>query len=104
MINKKYKIFFWGMIFLLRAEIVLSLKGLQGNPISENYDDSKWKAMLVPSWDGWEAVGFEGLDGAVWLRTSFELPGSWTGKDLVLDLNRIRDHDFTYVNGKIVGI
>ena len=82
---------------------MLSLKGMQGNPASENYDDSKWKTMTVPSWDGWEAVGFEGLDGAVWLRTSFELPASWVGKDLVLDLNRIRDHDLTYVNGKMVG-
>ena len=57
----------------------------------------------VPSYDGWEAVGFEGLDGAVWLRTSFELPASWDGKDLQLDLNRIRDYDCTYVNGKLVG-
>ncbi|MFI5132425.1 MAG: glycosyl hydrolase family 95 catalytic domain-containing protein [Chitinophagales bacterium] len=83
---------------------VLSLKGIQPDPASEYYDDSKWKSMTVPSWDGWEAVGFEGLDGAVWLRTSFELPASWVGKNLVLDLNRIRDHDLTYANGKIVGI
>ncbi|WP_276501014.1 glycoside hydrolase family 95 protein [Terrimonas pollutisoli] len=70
---------------------------------AENFNDSKWKAMTVPSYEGWEAVGFEGLDGAVWVRTSFELPASWTGKDIVLDLNRIRDQDFTYVNGKLVG-
>ncbi len=82
---------------------IVSLKGVQGNPASEYYDDSKWKTMTMPSWDGWEAVGFEGLDGAVWLRTSFELPASWTGKDLALDLNRIRDKDLTYINGRIVG-
>ncbi len=48
--------------------------------------------------------GFEGLDGAVWLRTSFELPAymGWE-KIWYLDLNRIRDHDLTYVNGKLVG-
>jgi alpha-L-fucosidase 2 len=69
----------------------------------ENFDDSKWKTMTVPSYDGWEAVGFEGLDGAVWLRTSFELPSSWVGKDIALDLNRIRDYDLTYVNGKLIG-
>jgi len=68
-----------------------------------NYDDRKWKEIRMPSYEGWEAVGLEGLDGAVWFRTSFELPASWKGKDLVLDLNRIRDQDFTYVNGKLVG-
>ena len=70
---------------------------------SINLDDSKWKQMQVPSYEGWEAAGFEGLDGAVWLRTAFDLPASWKGEDLVLDLNRIRDQDFTYVNGKLVG-
>jgi alpha-L-fucosidase 2 len=69
----------------------------------ENFDDSKWKTMIVPSYDGWEAVGYEGLDGAVWLRTNFELPASWNGKDIILDLNRINNYDLTYVNGKLVG-
>jgi len=82
---------------------VQQLQKAKGNPASENFDDNNWKTMQVPSYDGWEAVGFEGLDGAVWLRTYFELPDAWTGKDLVLDLNRIRDQDFTYVNGKLVG-
>jgi alpha-L-fucosidase 2 len=69
----------------------------------ENFDDSKWKTMTVPSYDGWEVVGFDGLDGAVWLRTSFEIPQSWIGKDLILDLNRISNYDLTYVNGKLAG-
>ncbi len=70
---------------------------------SPNYDDGQWKKMQVPSYEGWEVVGYDGLDGAVWLRTSFDLPASWAGKDLVLDLNRIRDADYTYVNGKLIG-
>lgn len=68
-----------------------------------DFDDSKWPTMTVPSWDGWEAVGFNALDGAVWLRTSFILPDNWEAKDMVLDLNRIRDNDFTYVNEIAVG-
>lgn len=79
------------------------VKGMKGNPALEQYDDSQWKAMDVPSYEGWEAVGFDGLDGAVWLRSSFELPKDWAGKNLILDLNRVRDHDFTYINGKLVG-
>jgi alpha-L-fucosidase 2 len=69
----------------------------------ENFDDSKWKTMMVPSYDGWEVVGFQGLDGAVWLRTSFELPASWIGKELILVLNRISNYDLTYINGKLIG-
>lgn len=82
---------------------VLSLTGAPGNPSLEKYDDSKWKTMSVPSWDGWEAVGFEGLDGALWLRTYFSLPADFGNNDFVLDLNRIRDFDITYVNGIKVG-
>lgn len=68
---------------------------------AENFDDSKWKTMTVPHWDGWETVGFEALDGAVWLRTSFVLQNEPT--DMLLDLNRIRDADYTYINGVLVG-
>ncbi|HWJ89455.1 MAG TPA: glycoside hydrolase N-terminal domain-containing protein [Flavisolibacter sp.] len=68
-----------------------------------NYNDHNWKEIQMPSYDGWEAEGLEGLDGAVWLRTSFDLPANWKGEDLILDLNRIRDQDFTYVNGRLVG-
>lgn len=82
---------------------IKSGKGLQGNPAVEKYDDTKWSTLQVPAYDGWESVGQEGLDGAIWLRTYFTLPADWQGKDLVLDLNRIRDEDFTYVNGTLVG-
>jgi alpha-L-fucosidase 2 len=82
---------------------VLSLRNMTGNPALADYDDTQWKQMQVPSFDGWEAAGFEGLDGAVWLRTRFILPKEWQGKELVLDLNRIRDRDLTYVNGQLVG-
>jgi alpha-L-fucosidase 2 len=82
---------------------VRSMKGMSGDPSSPTYDDRQWKEMQVPSYEGWEAIGYEGLDGALWFRTSFDLPEAWKGKNLVLDLNRVRDQDFTYVNGKLVG-
>jgi alpha-L-fucosidase 2 len=66
-------------------------------------DDRSWKEMTIPTPDGWEAAGLQGLDGAVWFRVSFDLPAAWQGKDIVLDLGRIRDMDFTYVNGVRVG-
>lgn len=81
---------------------VRSLKGLKANPALPGYDDHEWKTISVPSYEGWETEGLE-LDGAVWFRTSFDLPENWQGKNMVLDLNRIRDQDFTYVNGQLAG-
>ena len=78
-------------------------KGLVGKPALENFDDKLWKTIQVPSYEGWEAVGLANLDGAVWFRTTFDVPENWLGKNLVLDLNRIRDQDFTFINGKLVG-
>ncbi|HVW63343.1 MAG TPA: glycoside hydrolase N-terminal domain-containing protein, partial [Puia sp.] len=66
-------------------------------------DDRDWKTMTIPTADGWEAAGLQGLDGAVWFRRSFELPADRTIKDTVLELGRMRDMDFTYVNGIRVG-
>ncbi len=79
-----------------------ALDGLNGNPVLVGFDDSKWKTIQVPTYEGWETLGME-IDGAVWFRTTFDLPADWSGKSLVLDLNRVRDQDFTYVNGKLVG-
>lgn len=79
-----------------------SFKGMNGNPSLENFDDSKWELFPVPTYEGWETKDLE-IDGAVWFRTTFNLPAKWKGKNLVLDLNRIRDEDFTYVNGKLIG-
>ena len=79
-----------------------AFKGMDGNPSLAEYDDSKWSSFKVPTYEGWETQDLE-IDGAVWFRTSFNLPKNWKGKNLVLDLNRIRDQDFTYVNGKLIG-
>ncbi|RZK38782.1 MAG: glycoside hydrolase family 95 protein, partial [Hymenobacter sp.] len=62
-----------------------------------------WQPLAIPTPNGWESAGLEGLDGAVWLKTTFDLPTAWVGKDLTLSLGRIRDVDFTYVNGQLIG-
>jgi sialate O-acetylesterase len=43
------------------------------------------------------------IDGAVWFRKELDLPASWAGKDLVLNLPPIDDLDTTYFNGTKVG-
>jgi len=78
-------------------------KGIKGNPALPLYDDKLWKTIKVPAYEGWETVGLANIDGAVWFRTTFDIPANWIGKDLELDLNKIFDQDFTYINGELVG-
>lgn len=72
-------------------------------PSGSTFNDSAWKIMNLPNRDGWERAGLEGVDGSVWFRTSFELPQALTGKKFKINLGRIRDLDFTYVNGTRIG-
>ena len=72
-------------------------------PASFSFDDSAWKEMRLPTRDGWEHGGRDGLDGSVWFRTCFVLPAQLVGKDFTIHLGRIRDLDFTYVNGRLIG-
>ena len=59
-----------------------------------------WSKMDLPH--QFETAGLL-IDGAVWFRRVLELPESWAGKDLVLNLTPIDDQDVTYFNGKKVG-
>lgn len=66
-------------------------------------DDSHWKTMHLPLINGWETGGLQGVDGALWFRLNFEVPADMAGQDLYVDLGRIRDQDYCYVNGHYVG-
>ena len=81
------------------------LQKVRAVPVTEALSAKKhdWQPLAIPTPNGWESAGLEGLDGAVWLKTTFELPAAWVGKSLVLSLGRIRDQDFTYVNGQLIG-
>jgi sialate O-acetylesterase len=59
-----------------------------------------WSKMDLPQ--QLESAGLL-IDGAVWFRKVVELPESWSGKDLVLNLPPIDDYDTTYFNGKKIG-
>lgn len=73
-------------------------------PSAENFNDRNWKTIKLPLQNGWETLpGFEGLDGSVWLRTSFNVSADMARKKQILVIGRVRDMDFTYVNGKLIG-
>lgn len=59
-----------------------------------------WPKMDLPK--QFEAAGLL-IDGAVWFRKGVELPASWAGKDLVLNLAAIDDYDVGYFNGTRIG-
>jgi sialate O-acetylesterase len=59
-----------------------------------------WSKMDLPQ--QFETAGML-IDGAVWFRKALELPESWAGKELVLNLTPIDDQDVTYFNGTKVG-
>ena len=61
---------------------------------------SDWSKMDLP-----QQIETAGLliDGAVWFRKVLDVPASWAGKDLILNLPPIDDQDVTYFNGTKVG-
>src|SRR6185436_11428981 len=54
-----------------------------------------WKEMKLPQFI--ETAGLA-IDGAIWFRKEIDLPESWSGKDLTLNLTAIDDFDVTYFN------
>ena len=59
-----------------------------------------WAKMDLPK--QFEAAGLL-IDGVVWFRKVVDVPASWAGKDLVLNLTAIDDYDITYFNGTQIG-
>ena len=64
-------------------------------------DDSDWGQIPVPS--NWEEVGYEGLDGVAWYRTTVRLSEAEADQALTLHLGPIDDSEITWVNGTEVG-
>ncbi|WP_183558993.1 glycosyl hydrolase family 95 catalytic domain-containing protein [Mucilaginibacter sp. SP1R1] len=88
------------------ADSIAWLKKVSSNtaPATVAFNDNGWKTMTVPAANGWEATaGFEGLDGAVWLRTTVDVPAEMVNRNMMLSIGRVRDMDFTYINGKLIG-
>lgn len=79
------------------------LKKVRTDTCFATADATHWSLMALPTPNGWEDAGHAGLDGSVWFQTQFELPANLTGKDLWLDLGRIRDLDYSYINGHLIG-
>ena len=78
---------------------------------SENKGEAQGYADPATSTVGWsnmdlpkqfETAGLL-IDGVVWFRKVVDVPATWAGRDLVLNLTAIDDYDITYFNGKKIG-
>ncbi len=69
--------------------------------ILNEFNDKDLPEIIQPM--PWEAQGFEGLDGVVWLRKTITLSAQDLQKDAQLNLSQIDDADVTYFNGVQVG-
>ena len=66
----------------------------------ENFDS--WDTINLPQY--WESLPIFGeFDGVVWFVKEVQIPRSWLGKKLKLDLGPIDDRDVTFVNSICVG-
>jgi sialate O-acetylesterase len=66
-----------------------------------DFNDTNWKIMKLPMyWEGTEVGNFNGI---VWFRKKIEIPKTWIGKELVIELGPIGDMDRTYINGTLIG-
>lgn len=65
------------------------------------YDDSSWNGIESPGYV--QDADLPGFSGFLWMRKTVDVPASWIGNDLVLDLAVIDDNDFTFFNGVEVG-
>lgn len=86
------------------GELPTADAGMQGGRAvwaDPELDDSGWGTIAVPR--RWEEVGYEGLDGVAWYRTSFELSEAEASRPITLGLGMIDDADVSFVNGHRVG-
>ena len=66
-------------------------------------DVTDWKPIKA-SGSTWEEIeDLRNYDGAVWFRTTFDLPENFDGVTFPISLSQIDDYDITWVNGHKIG-
>jgi len=81
--------------------VLTSGAGNEARYSSATLDESDWVDIAVPAY--WESVGYYGMDGIAWYRTSFRLSADEAAHGITLGLAMIDDSDRTWVNGTLVG-
>ncbi|MBQ4087104.1 MAG: beta-galactosidase [Clostridia bacterium] len=66
--------------------------------------DSLNEKIIVPFCPESElsGVGYTDFMDCVWYRKNIEIPGNWSGKEIILHFGAVDYHAFVYVNGELV--
>lgn len=88
--------------------------GLKNGWQAPQFDASKWRLLNVPG--AWESQGVtepnpswskdamnQPYSGYAWYRRVVTIPAEWNGRSVCLNLGRVDDSDWTYMNGTLVG-
>ncbi len=70
---------------------------------NEYFNDKNWQIANMPSYDGWEKQGLQDVDGAIWWRKKFIIENYDAEAEYFIDLNKVSNIDYTYINGKLIG-
>lgn len=84
------------------ADSILHLEKVT-EAIKPDFTDKDWPVMFMDYKSVWERKGLPDMNGSVLFRKKIDIPKNWTGQDLNINLGRIKDHDFTYFNGELIG-
>jgi len=77
--------------------------GIREAWFSPETSDEGWKPIEVAGNTWEEEPELKDHDGAVWFRTTFDLPEGFDAKEYLLQLGQIDDYDITWVNGEKIG-
>jgi alpha-L-fucosidase 2 len=86
----------------LYADSILQLPLVQ-EAIRLGFDDSEWPVMTIDYKSVWENHGLPDLNGSVLFRRKVTVPASWANETVQFEMGRLKDEDYTYVNGQLVG-
>lgn len=65
-------------------------------------NDQSWDTIVCPA--QWNNAGLPYKQGVIWFRKTINIPPTWKGKPLKLELGPIDEMDITWVNGKKIGV
>lgn len=71
--------------------------------IRPNCNDDQWPVMFIDKKSVWERKGHPDMNGSLLFRKKIDIPLSWKGHSLIINLGKIKDEDFTYFNGHLIG-
>ena len=78
-------------------------KGERENWFAPDFNDSSWKTMRVPNNFTIDDTSLKNFYKPVWFRTSFDLPASFSNKNLRLKFEGVDYFAKVWLNGKLLG-